>query len=65
MKCLMCAHVDLRSYPKHANVGLGRCKLEKVSGVFESFEKERQCDNYELADAEKVIKRLAWYEKGA
>lgn len=63
MNCLSCIHIDLRTYPAHAKVGVGRCKLQKLPGVFENFRIERDCKLFTAADAETVEKRNIWANK--
>lgn len=63
MICLHCKHLDLRSHPKHSAVGYGKCKQEKLVGVFESISIERQCEKYAEADAETIAKREEWNAK--
>lgn len=63
MICLQCTHLDLREHPKHAAVGFGRCKHEKLVGVFVSISKDRQCEQFTQADKEVARKRTEWWEK--
>lgn len=60
MICLECAHLDLRTHPKHAAVGLGQCNAQKLLGVFEAFTKERECRKFVAADAGIAQKRIEW-----
>ena len=61
MTCLQCANLDLREHPKHAQVGVGRCKYTPLPGVFASISKERQCEQFAAADEEIVQKRVEWW----
>lgn len=63
MNCLTCAHIDLRTFPAHAKVGVSRCKLQPLPGVFENFRRERDCKLFAAADAETVAKRNEWANK--
>lgn len=62
MNCLQCAHLDLRKHPKHAEVGLGQCKEQKLPGVFEVFISERKCRLFAPAESEIFGKRMKWWE---
>lgn len=60
MKCIDCQHVDLQQYPAHAKAGMGRCKLETLPGVFESWRSERECKHFAVADVQIAQKRIEW-----
>ena len=65
MNCLSCAHLDMRTHPKHALVGIGQCKRHPLPGVFYNFSKERECEKFDAAEAEIVAARVEWNEKRA
>lgn len=61
MICLDCKKLELQQNPKHAGVGLGKCKSEPIAGTFVSVAYERSCPGYEAAGAEIAGKRREWY----
>ncbi len=72
MKCIACAKLNLRDWPKHAPHGLGSCEYinnlaEKetgcVFGTFTPFDVERNCIAYVKADDEITAKRIKWWNK--
>lgn len=63
MKCLHCQRLDIDQHPAHANAGMGRCKLEKLPGVFESWRSERKCNHFLEATEMVKEKRIEWSEK--
>jgi hypothetical protein len=63
MKCLDCSRLDLQQFPAHARVGMGRCALETLPGVFESWRIERNCQSFSAAPADISEKRIEWAEK--
>jgi hypothetical protein len=63
MNCLHCAFIDLRTNPRHAEVGLSHCNHEPKSYVFDNFSKERDCHQFEQAEEGAVAKRVTWWEK--
>jgi hypothetical protein len=63
MTCLECAYLDLQRFREHARVGLGRCNLETLPGVFESWQVERNCGSFSTALADITEKRIEWAEK--
>ena len=65
MKCITCKCIDLKTFPSHAKVGMGRCKLEKMGGVFESLIYDRVCKDHQPADDGIVSVRVDWLEKRA
>jgi hypothetical protein len=62
MICLRCAHLDLRSHPQHAAIGLGQCKRQPLPGVFEVIARDRDCAMFQAADDQTVETRLKWWE---
>lgn len=63
IRCLECTNISMRESPKHANEGLGRCKLNLTSGEFESILYRRECKDYQRADEEKILRRYAWQDQ--
>ena len=61
--CLSCARIDLKTYPTHAKVGLGRCALDNLPGVFVSFFCRRECSHFLDAAPDIKEKRIEWSEK--
>jgi hypothetical protein len=61
VKCLECAKLDLQAFPKHAVIGLGKCKSDQL-GEFRGFGRQRECKDFEAADAEVVQKRVTWWD---
>ncbi|PUA19600.1 hypothetical protein C7W93_07080 [Glaciimonas sp. PCH181] len=60
MKCLHCAHIDMKASAQHTKVGMAPCKTQKLSGVFESLMFERNCSKYERAEEKIVLARVKW-----
>lgn len=60
MKCLECSRMDLQGFPKHAAVGVGKCKGDQL-GEFRPLGRQRQCKDFQAADAEVVQKRVTWW----
>lgn len=58
-KCLECSNLDLKSNPRHANVGFGHCKHTPV-GSFYSVTRE-VCERFKEAPQDVVSKRVEWY----
>lgn len=46
-----------------ANEGCGQCKQDLKSGQFVSYSYKRECDKYERAAEEVIVKRLAWQDQ--
>jgi hypothetical protein len=61
MKCIDCARLGLKAYPKHAVLGMGQCALDKLPGVFVSIAKDRQCDKFQEAAQGIAQKRREWW----
>lgn len=62
MKCISCAALNLQQYPKHANLGMGKCKSDPMSGVFYPINRERECERFEKASQDAINKREAWWQ---
>ena len=65
VKCLHCAHIDLKASEKHTKAGVAPCKKQKLSGVFESLMFERDCKKYEEADGMIVQARVKWVDRNS
>lgn len=62
MKCLMCAHFTIKDHPKHATVGLGKCKAHiGPITVFVPYSAEPECSKREPAKDKAA--REAWVLK--
>jgi hypothetical protein len=64
MKCLNCSRFNLRDYPRHVAVGLGRCMaadLHKNGAVFVGIHSEFECNDYVSAKDTIISKRQEWY----
>lgn len=57
-KCLLCANIDLRAYPRHALIGYAHCKFSD-SGSFYSFSKP-SCEKFKQVNEEAQTKRIAF-----
>lgn len=62
MKCIDCIHLDLQAYPKHAGLGMGKCKVEQMSGVFYPISRDRECEKFQTAATEKILRRESWWK---
>jgi hypothetical protein len=65
MRCLHCKNFNLRDYPSHAKVGIGRCMavdVFKQGAVFVPIQSEFECDKYQQAADNVVAKRKEWNE---
>ena len=62
-RCLECKHLGLKQFPRHANEGLGKCKLSSTSGQFISYMFQRECGQYERAEEGAILKRLSWHDQ--
>lgn len=60
MKCLNCEHIDMRSYPRQAKHGYGRCAVQE--NRFVAFIYEQKCSGFSQAPADMVSKRIEWWE---
>jgi hypothetical protein len=63
MICLDCAHLDLKRHPAHAKLGMGQCKVQMLSGVFQTITYERTCERYIAVPAGMAEARHAWWGK--
>lgn len=63
MNCLECSRLDLKQFPAHAKVGIGKCNMVSLPGVFVSFSRHRDCQSMRPADEEIVQARIDWWEK--
>jgi hypothetical protein len=63
MNCLRCAHLDLRSHPQHAALGLGQCRRQPLPGIFEVITRDRNCAMFQAADQQAVEARKKWIGK--
>ncbi len=64
MKCINCKNIDLKANRIASNHGFAYCRHfceSAASGMAIGF--ERECEKFELADAEKLIARKAWADK--
>lgn len=61
MRCLDCAHCDLRSKPEMAKRGFATCKFVG-SATYPSTTTQRDCSHFEAATQEAVAKRAAWLQ---
>lgn len=59
MKCLTCAHFDLKAEPSMARVGFGQCEFDDV-GEYKGISRNRACTRHKKAEEEVVAKREAW-----
>ena len=63
-KCITCALIDLQSVPKQiAESGFGSCKAHKLTGVYVSILRDRDCAEYQEAASDVVAKRVEWNNK--
>lgn len=62
-RCLECRNLTLKAFPRMANEGFGKCKLNPQSSQFVSYLYRRECQDYERADEGAVLKRLAWQDQ--
>lgn len=62
MKCLHCVNLDLKSYPKHATAGMGRCKAA-LPGVFVGIVRDMPCKDFVEASKEIIEKRELWAKR--
>ncbi len=62
-QCIQCANLQLREHPKHANTGMGNCKLNPAKHEFVTIERQRDCATYNRADEAVIIKRQSWREQ--
>jgi len=63
--CLQCAHIDLRSKPKHSKSGWAPCKAQLIGKeqMFVMIQRERVCPHFNDAPAEIVAGRDKWILK--
>ncbi len=61
MRCLDCAHCDLRSKPEMAKRGFASCKFVE-SATYPSTTAQRECSHFQAAAQEAVAKRAAWLQ---
>ncbi len=61
MRCLDCAHCDLRSKPEMAKRGFATCKFVE-SATYPSTTTQRECSHFQAAAQEAVTKRAAWLQ---
>lgn len=76
MICFQCQRLDLRSYPRQAKHGFGRCSVdidrEREAGrdgagfpmSFVGFIHKTECKDLLPAAQEIVAKRVKWWEEG-
>ena len=65
MRCLYCKNLNLKDYPAHAKVNLGRCMAVDVyrrGAVFMPLHTDTECDQYQSATEEVIQKRKEWHE---
>jgi hypothetical protein len=65
MRCLHCKNLNLKDYPAHAKVNLGRCMAVDVyrrGVVFMPLHTDTECDQYRAATEEVIQKRKEWHE---
>lgn len=65
MRCLYCKNLNLKDYPSHAKVNLGRCMAVDVyrrGAVFMPLHSDTECDQYQSATEEVIKKRKEWHE---
>lgn len=65
MRCLYCKNFNLKDYPAHVKVNLGRCMavdVYRVGAVFMWLNADIDCDKYQQASDEMVQKRKEWHE---
>lgn len=48
----------MTTYPKHITVGLIRCKVQTLLGVFECWTKDRDCKSFVEAPKKVVFDRM-------
>ena len=58
MTCLHCTKFNLRDYPAHARIGLGKCSIEKEKYTY--FATHYECKEFTKAANEIIEKRDAW-----
>lgn len=61
MRCLDCAHCDLRSKPEMAKRGFVKCKFVE-SATYPSATSQRDCSHFQAATQEAITKRSAWLQ---
>lgn len=59
MKCLTCAHFDLKAEPSMARVGFGHCEFDGL-GEYKGISRDRDCGRHQRAEEEIVARREAW-----
>ena len=58
-KCIECSHFDIRTFPRHTAENLAKCK-KMASGKFISINRDKACDDFEMAKEEITVKRRQW-----
>lgn len=58
--CIGCARFQMKGYPKHAELGYGRCMVHPVA-LFVHIERKATCPTHQAAEAKKVEARMVWW----
>jgi hypothetical protein len=61
MRCVDCAHCDLRSKTDMARGQANRCKVQEQWRYF-NVRRERDCDRFEAAEENAVKSRIEWLD---
>jgi len=59
MRCVDCAHCDLRSKPEMARMGFVQCRHTE-SGTYPSATRQRDCAKFQAATEKAVVDRTKW-----